>query len=275
MSKPHRVVVLLSGGLDSMVSLAMLVAAPPDEVAEVHALIFDYGQSCKVEIPKAVQLCKAWQVPFTVRSLSLEERDAHKEIPARNLIFLAHALGLAWSMKFNAVAIGADPDDIYPDSSTKFLNQMSAVFLTLGGFELLAPVKNYLNKSAVVFEALELGVPLHLCHSSYSDQVDGQCRPSRAFLHGLQSLLPEEVAARDVLRAAEEMHTGERPAFNPRFLFAGGSPNDRLAQLGIKQAASMMPRPRYHPRIPRSTYNEEQVQALRSLGYDIYEQPSN
>lgn len=187
-----RVVVLLSGGLDSNLTLAALLAQPIREVERVHALIFDYGQSSAVEIQKATTLCTWWRVPYTVRridpGLLQGQVDTHAEIPARNLVFLSLAASFAIDMGFNTVAIGAEPDSTYTDSTKSFLAEAD-VLLQQFGLQCIAPVKDLHNKAELVVKALELGVPLWLCHSSRSSAVSGGCKTSRLFLDAIDQVL--------------------------------------------------------------------------------------
>lgn len=189
MNKAMKVVVLLSGGLDSLLSLAELVAAPLSEVERVFALIFNYGQSSVAEIDNAKRVCEAWGVPYRIDYLPIAGTDTTKEIPARNLIFISHAAALAKELSFNTIAIGAEPDSTYTDSSPAFLADCDRM-LRLFDVSLIAPVKNLQSKRALVERALELGVPLHLCHSSRSNAVDGNCITSSRFLATFGQIFP-------------------------------------------------------------------------------------
>lgn len=276
--EPYRVVLLFSGGLDSLACLSLLLSAPVSQVESVKALMIDYGQSNAAELEKAKAVCEAWRVPFVVQRLSLSETDAHREIPGRNLVFIAHAFALAQAEGFNAVSIGADPDDIYPDSSSPFLVSVDQCLHTLGNYSLLTPVKYMMSKQAVVRAALSKGAPLHLCHSSYSDKVDGKCRPSKAFLGGLAEMIP--IPPDEALRRIRAFHSGQviaperllgGPSLDPRF-------DDNLLQhWSLKQAFSMLPPPRHClNRVPPLLDHLKPVasskrgkEALRSRGYAV------
>ena len=187
---PKKVVVLLSGGLDSVLSLAELVAKPVSEIERVHALIFDYGQSSSAEIECAKTICTNWRVPYEIRKIQLMTgSDTHSEIPARNFIFVSYAASVAMSMHYNCIAIGAEPDSTYTDSSIEFLDQTNSL-LKLFDLGLVAPVKHYRNKYELVTIALDLGVPLHLCHSSRTNAVDGNCKTSALLFSALKRLFP-------------------------------------------------------------------------------------
>lgn len=187
---PYKVILLLSGGLDSAVCLAQLLAAPLREIERVHCLIFDYGQSSAVEVTKAVRLCEAWGVGYTIETHEFgASNDTHNEIPARNLIFISLAAQKALSLGYNCVAMGAEPDSTYTDSSVLFVQEARRV-LALFGLDLITPIKHLENKRAVLREALDLGVPLALCHSSRSLAVDGRCKTSTLFLESIRSFFP-------------------------------------------------------------------------------------
>jgi 7-cyano-7-deazaguanine synthase in queuosine biosynthesis len=188
----QRVVLLLSGGLDSVLSLAELLAKPIEEVERVHAFIIDYDQSSRVEVQRAKELCEAWRVPYTVFNTVLAtDTDTHAEIPARNLLFISYAAAFAIKMHFNTVAIGFEPDSTYTDSSVEFADKANNL-LEMFDLELITPVKHYANKLVLVQRALDLGVPLHLCHSSRSNVVDGKCKTSKLFLDALHTMFPGE-----------------------------------------------------------------------------------
>jgi len=206
MSDPLKVVVLLSGGLDSMLTVAKLVAAPVNEVERVHALIFEYGQSNQIEVTCAAEFCKSWGVPCTIQHLSLAQTDVHKEIPARNLIFIANAAAFAMGMNFNAIALGAEPDSTYTDSTIKFLAETDLLLRNFG-LKLIAPVKKMSNKRALVEAALDLGVPLHLVHSSRSQEVDGACKTSAMFLNALRQLFPNFLSPKEILMELAKLQT--------------------------------------------------------------------
>jgi len=203
---PLKVVVLLSGGLDSMLTVAKLVAAPVSEVERVHALIFMYNQSNAKEVSCAAEFCKSWGVPCTIQNLEIAQTDVHNEIPARNLIFIANAAAFAMRMNFNAVALGAEPDSTYTDSTPLFLAEMDSL-LRMFGLTLIAPVKKMANKRALVEAALDLGVPLHLVHSSRSNEVDGACKTSAMFLGALRQLFPNFLSPKEILFALATLNT--------------------------------------------------------------------
>jgi len=179
--------VLLSGGLDSMTCLGIVLRDCPEAVG---ALTFDYQQKNGPEIKRAEKICQWWGVEWWLRKeIFLGGNDPLKEIPARNVIFLARALELALVRGYDSVVIGAEPDAVYPDSSVAFVERASAMFGTFG-VSVSAPVKRLENKQAVLGAALDAGVPLHLAHSSLTSEIDGQCKTSARFLAAIGREFP-------------------------------------------------------------------------------------
>ena len=88
----NKAIILLSGGLDS-VTLAHFVKKELNK--DVKALFFDYGQlQLEQELKHTAQCCEELKIPLEVVKLDLITTD-QEYIPARNLIFLSHAIALA------------------------------------------------------------------------------------------------------------------------------------------------------------------------------------
>ena len=130
MSGARRAVVLLSGGMDSAVVLAHLSA----EGFECHALSFDYGQRHRVELQRAAEVALQLRAAshrtalidlraFGASALTADiavpkDRDVEHAhdipityVPARNTIFLAHALAMAESIGARDIGIGVNAID--------------------------------------------------------------------------------------------------------------------------------------------------------------------
>ena len=148
-----KVLVVLSGGLDSSVATMMLV----DQYGKdnVKAVTFDYNQKQRIEIFKARELCNALGVEHTVLDLSILGEIARplsaniegtdidmpniKEVlgdpqpvtyvPFRNMILLSLALSQAEVQKCNKVYTGLQVHDEYGywDTTQKFVDSMNAV----------------------------------------------------------------------------------------------------------------------------------------------------
>src|SRR5438045_7605590 len=131
MAAKKRAVVLLSGGLDSATTAAIAKA----EGFDVYALSFDYGQRHRIELDHARQVAAALGVrehrvitidPTVVAGSALTDTIAVPKsrselqmradipvtyVPARNTIFLAHALGWAEVIGANDLFIGVNAID--------------------------------------------------------------------------------------------------------------------------------------------------------------------
>ena len=121
-----RAVVLLSGGLDSAVTLYFAKA----KGFECSCLIFDYGQRHHREIEQALKVARAAHAGVKVIKISLPWKGSsllNKQlkvpefsgsraipstyVPARNFIFLSFALSYAEAIGAKAIFIGAHAQD--------------------------------------------------------------------------------------------------------------------------------------------------------------------
>lgn len=196
-----RCVVLLSGGLDSAVCLA---AARADG-REAHALSFDYGQRHRHELTGAERIARALGAA-SWRTLSLDLRaiggsaltadievpkdrpDNASEIPvtyvpARNLVFLSLAAGLAEVLDAREVYIGVNAVDYsgYPDCRPEFIESFErtvALATRAGahgaGVRVRCPLGS-LSKARIIKLGASLGVDFALTHSCYDPSGDLAC----------------------------------------------------------------------------------------------------
>ena len=195
-------VVLLSGGLDSMV-----VAARAQEAGHpVIALTIDYNQRHRVELEAARAVSAALGVArhvllpldltrFGGSALTADiavPKDGVAEgipvtyVPARNTIFLSLALGLAEASGAGSIWIGVNALDYsgYPDCRPAFVQafQDLANLATKAGveghpFRIETPLL-HLTKAGIAAEAARLGLDAGLSWSCY-DPV-GEGRDARA-----------------------------------------------------------------------------------------------
>ena len=199
MTKPA--VVLLSGGLDSAVTLAIAQA----EGFEAHALSFQYGQRHRVELEAAERVAKSCGVrEHRVARIDLrvfggsaltddiavpQERSSEEMargvpityVPARNTIFLSYALAWAEVLGASDIFIGVNAVDYsgYPDCRPAFLEafeQLAAIGTKAGDsgdrFKVHAPLIE-LSKAEIVRKGTALGVDFSLTHSCYAPHPDG------------------------------------------------------------------------------------------------------
>jgi 7-cyano-7-deazaguanine synthase len=195
-------IVLLSGGLDSATALAMSLA----EGKVCHALSFRYGQRHDVELAAAARVAAALGVVShrvltidvaALRGSSLtgdgevpKGRAEHElsagipstYVPARNTLFVAHALAVAEAVGADEVVLGINALDYsgYPDCRPEWLAAMQEV-ARLGtragvegrGIRLVAPLV-HMTKADIVRTAVSLGLDLGLTHSCYDPRPDGR-----------------------------------------------------------------------------------------------------
>ncbi|MFO0783966.1 MAG: 7-cyano-7-deazaguanine synthase QueC [Phycisphaerales bacterium] len=206
MTPVRRAVVLLSGGMDSAVVLAHLVK----QGKECHALSFDYGQRHKIELQAAARVAQAvGAASHRVARIDLrafggsaltadiavpKDRDvAHAHdipityVPARNTIFLSHALALAETLSAQEIGIGVNAIDYsgYPDCRPEFIQafERMANLSTRAGVEATARGQTWMriaaplagmSKAQIVRRGRELGVDFSLTISCYDPSPRGQ-----------------------------------------------------------------------------------------------------
>lgn len=202
-----RAVVLLSGGLDSAVTLATALR----EGRGCVALSFDYAQRHRVELDAAHRVARSLGVErHVVLTLDLramggsaltsdiavpkdrteEALDAAAEgeqipvtyVPGRNLIFLSCAAAMAEASGCEEVWIGVNAIDYsgYPDCRPEFIEafQRAAGLATRVGVEgrpvrVLTPLAA-MSKGDIVRRGLDLGVDFALTHSCYDPTPEGR-----------------------------------------------------------------------------------------------------
>jgi|SRR5689334_6407610 len=190
-------VVLLSGGLDSMVCAALAREAG----FSVIALTVDYGQRHRVELESADAIARVLAnrhvvVPLDLRAFGgsalTGEIAVPKEglgggipvtyVPARNTIFLSLALGLAEASGARDIFIGVNALDYsgYPDCRPEYVAEFQrlASLATKAGvegdpFTIHAPLLN-LTKADIAREAQRLGLDAGMSHSCYDPAPNGQ-----------------------------------------------------------------------------------------------------
>jgi len=189
--KGRPVVVLLSGGLDS----ATVLAAAKSAGYACHAIAFDYGQKHRAELFAAARVAEAQGAEsfriirldagafsgsaLTDDDLAVPESPTEgipiTYVPARNTIFLAHALGMAEALGATDLALGVNAVDYsgYPDCRPAFIDAFEAlanlatkVGVESGAFKVHAPLL-MLTKAEIIRWGTDLGVPYHLTVSCY------------------------------------------------------------------------------------------------------------
>jgi 7-cyano-7-deazaguanine synthase len=202
LSKKPKAVVLLSGGLDSATVLAIALEAG----FAVLALTFRYGQRHQAEIAAAGRVARAAAVEKHViaeidlrafgGSALTDDIEVPKDrkadeiggaipvtyVPARNTIFLSHALAFAEVEAAHDIFIGVNALDYsgYPDCRGEYIDafEVMANLATKASVEgkrkitIRVPVIK-LNKAGIIRKGLDLGVDYGLTMSCYDPGPDG------------------------------------------------------------------------------------------------------
>jgi len=191
-----KAVVLLSGGLDSMVCAALAREAG----YEVLALTIDYHQRHRVELEAARRIAadladrhivlpldltefggSALTSDIAVPKGGLEEGIPVTYVPARNTVFLSLALAWAEAAGAHDLFVGVNALDYsgYPDCRPAFIeafealaNQATRAGVEGDGFTIHAPLQ-HMTKADIAREAARLGLDAGLSHSCYDPAPDG------------------------------------------------------------------------------------------------------
>jgi 7-cyano-7-deazaguanine synthase len=188
-----KVIVILSGGLDSTV-----LAAHLSRTDAVECVSFDYGQRHKRELLSAKAVADALGLRWSLVDLSAVKHwlaeggsallsgqavpHGHYEdesmkatvVPMRNAIMLSVAAGVAVARKADALAYGAHAGDhaIYPDCRPAFADAMAEV-IRLGDWTSPALLRPFvaMTKADIVELGFKIGAPMHLTWSCYEGGV--------------------------------------------------------------------------------------------------------
>jgi 7-cyano-7-deazaguanine synthase len=193
-------VVLLSGGLDSAVNLALARRYR----APILALTFDYGQrASRAEIRAARALCSFYGVEGRVISLPwlrgllprrLAERGAVLPtrfsdadavwVPNRNGVFVAVGAAFAEAFGARAVVAGFNVDEAaqFPDNSQAFVaaSNLALRYSTKAKVKLMSYTAS-LGKAAIAERAVRLELPLKYIYPCYGEgpRPCGRCASCR------------------------------------------------------------------------------------------------
>lgn len=177
-----KLVVLLSGGIDSAVLLVSRLLAGD----ECLAVSFDYGQAHRRELAAAERIAEHYGVDHTVitlppgilRGAAVIEGDA--VVPARNLLMLSIAAAIGENWGAGGVVFGANKDDIngFPDCRAEFITAMDEAVRRgcTNCVSVDAPLHDF-TKTEVVALGRRLAVPLDLTWSCYRGLANpcGEC----------------------------------------------------------------------------------------------------
>jgi 7-cyano-7-deazaguanine synthase len=193
----RQAVVLLSGGLDSAVTLYFAKA----QGFKCFCLIFDYGQRHKKEIESAKKIARQANCRFQIVKINLSSKGSSlldkkitvpskrangqtgkrandipsTYVPGRNIIFLSFALSYAETTGAKVIFIGAHVQDYsgYPDCRPEFYRAFNRVIVTgtksgvqKNRIKVLTPLI-YKTKARIIKLGAKLKVPFGLTWSCY------------------------------------------------------------------------------------------------------------
>lgn len=196
MDKRQKAVVLLSGGLDSATVLAIACRD-----YEVIALSFDYHQRHVSELQAAKELARQYASEHRIIRLDsgvlagsaltdtgIDVPREHEEgipvtyVPARNTVFLAHALAVAEISGADDIFIGVNAVDYsgYPDCRPEYIE----AFTRMANLATRAAVEGRplhihtplidLSKAEIIQLGERLGVDYSLTVSCYQADAEGR-----------------------------------------------------------------------------------------------------
>lgn len=198
-----KAVILSSGGLDS----TTVMAIAKNEGFELYSLSFYYGQRHSYELNAAKKVADVFGVTkHLIINLDLnkiggsaltDDIEVPKSrtldsmaggipvtyVPARNTIFLAHALAWAEVIKSFDIFIGVNAIDFsgYPDCSPEYIGsfEQMANLATKAGVEgkirlkIRTPLIS-MSKARIIQRGIELGVDYSITHSCYDPDKEGR-----------------------------------------------------------------------------------------------------
>lgn len=169
-------VVLLSGGLDSAVCLAL------ERGQERFALGINYGQPHHVELEYAARIANAEGVPFTIAAMPPCRKSDDVVFTGRNFAMIGIAVAAAASRGADRVVIGSNFTDFdrFPDCRPEFIKSVNAAMRAGDyGISVVAPLMHK-TKAQVWGLARSLGVgDTWSCYSPKDDNPCGDCLACR------------------------------------------------------------------------------------------------
>ena len=192
-------IILLSGGLDSLVSLGIGI----EKYGISLALTFDYGQKAvEQEISTSKNICDYYKIEHKVIKLDWLKEVTHTAlvsnedlpegivnpeqsaksvwVPNRNGLFLNIAGSFADGNDYDYIIIGANKEEgqTFPDNTQEFIDKINAEFeySTQKHPKVVAPLINS-DKNDIVKLALEHKIPLEFVRSCYAsgEKHCGKC----------------------------------------------------------------------------------------------------
>lgn len=212
-------IVLLSGGLDSIVSFKKSY----DSGSVVLLLTFDYGQrAAKREIEAAVAVAGRYGISHEIITLpwlqkitktalvskdralpELKERELDDFckatesakavwVPNRNGVFINIAASYCESLGAQTIISGFNVEEAstFPDNSISFIDAIngSLFYSTLNKVRVISPLSD-LDKKAIVRLGIEIDAPLDLVWSCYrgGNRMCGRCEACKRLKRGFEA----------------------------------------------------------------------------------------
>lgn len=192
MKNKPKALVLLSGGLDSVVSLAAIRQNSDIEIA----LTFNYGQKAfRSELSASKNICRHYNIEHKVIELDwlkeisktkvpkLNESDLENKtlmqktaksawVPNRNGLFINIAASFCDAMELDEIIIGANKEEAatFKDNSKAFIDAINCSLKNSARTapKVIAPLIE-MDKKEIIEKAVELNVPFELIRSCYND----------------------------------------------------------------------------------------------------------
>ncbi len=210
----NSAIILLSGGLDSVVSLAKL----KDKYSRILALTFDYGQkSFLLEKKASEKIVKHYSIEHKIINLdwlskistsaltsekdipqvsnvdldNLSELDNSVWVPNRNGLFINIAACYADSYNFDNIIIGANKEEsiTFKDNSKEFIDSVNLSLMnsTRSNVQVVAPLID-MTKKDIVNLGIELSIPFKYIYSCYDDKNHqcGKCESCQRLIRALE-----------------------------------------------------------------------------------------
>lgn len=203
-SRQSKSIILLSGGLDSMVSAVIAKY----KTKPVLALTIDYGQrAAKMEIAAARKICRSLKIKHKVIKFSLfkefkdlvllrSKKDISTKklnklknvwIPNRNGLFINIAACYAEYYKASVIVTGFNREEAeeFPDNKPQFMAAINhaLMFSTLTKVKVRSYVADY-TKKQIYKLGLKYKAPLKYIYSCYlgKTKMCGKCASCKKFL---------------------------------------------------------------------------------------------
>lgn len=196
----EKILVLCSGGFDSVVMLGDLTQLEERSVNDIYVMFFNYGQrNYKQELDCVINIVNKYGIPksntiginlpkfaWAESSLTGEVENPYSHesqyVPMRNLVFFSYALSYAQSKGCKAVYSAILAGGEYPDTNPEFLSSMMALAETTG-IEFRFPYKEY-TKYGIAGLARMIGIKpedFFSCNTPLPDgKPCGQCADCKA-----------------------------------------------------------------------------------------------